>query len=179
MIRSLIAPTTIGAAGALALAAVPACAAAAQPDPVDGNCATRTGVPLYVNVTGLKDRTGRLKLEIYPPNEEDFLRDDTSLKRENKPFRRIWAQTPASGPVRLCIRAPGPGTWAVLFTHDRDGKNKFNFWEDGAGFPSNQKLGRSRPKVRQALVNVGPGGGQITIKAQYLRGLGGFAPLDD
>ncbi|WP_137861654.1 MULTISPECIES: DUF2141 domain-containing protein [unclassified Sphingomonas] len=174
MIRSSIAPM----AAALFLVATPA-AAAAQQDPVDGNCATRAGVPLYVNITGLKDRTGRLKLEIYPPNEEDFLRDDTSLKRENKPFRRIWAQTPPSGPVRLCIRAPGPGTWAVLFTHDRDGKNKFNFWEDGAGFPSNQKLGRSRPKVRQALVNVGPGGGQITIKAQYLKGLGGFAPLDD
>ena len=46
MIRSLIAPTTIGAAGALALAAAPACAAAAQPDPVDGRCATRAGVPL-------------------------------------------------------------------------------------------------------------------------------------
>lgn len=172
MIRLLIA----SAATALALAATPA---AAQQDPVDGNCATRAGVSLYVNITGLKDRTGRMKLELYPPNETDFLRDDTSLKRENKPFRRIWAQTPASGPVRLCIRAPQAGTWAVLFTHDRDGKNKFNFWEDGAGFPSNQKLGRSRPKVRQALVNVGPGGGQITIKAQYLRGLGGFGPLDD
>jgi uncharacterized protein (DUF2141 family) len=172
MIRPLIA----GTAAALAFAATPA---AAQQDPVDGNCATRAGVSLYVNITGLKDRTGRLKLELYPPNEEDFLRDDTSLKRENKPFRRIWAQTPASGPVRLCIRAPQAGTWAVLFTHDRDGKNKFNFWEDGAGFPSNQKLGRSRPKVRQALVNVGPNGGQITIKAQYLRGLGGFGPLED
>ncbi|MEP9359279.1 DUF2141 domain-containing protein [Sphingomonas sp. KR3-1] len=172
----MIRPLIIGTAAALAFVANPA---AAQQDPVDGNCATRAGVSLYVNVTGLKDRIGRLKLELYPPNEQDFLRDDTSLKRENKPFRRIWATVPASGPVRLCIRAPSPGTWAVLFTHDRDGKNKFNFWEDGAGFPSNQKLGRSRPKVRQALVNVGPGGGQITIKAQYLRGLGGFGPLED
>lgn len=172
----MIRPLTAGTAAALAFAATPALA---QVDPVDGSCATRPGISLYVNVTGLKDRTGRLKLEAYPPNEEDFLRDDTSLKKENKPFRRVWAPVPASGPVRLCIKVPSAGTWAVLFTHDRDGKNKFNFWEDGAGFPSNQKLGRSRPKVRQALVNVGSGGGQITIKAQYLRGLGGFGPLDD
>ena len=66
----------------------------------------------------------------------------------------------------------------MLFTHDRDGKNKFNFWQDGAGFPSNQRLGRSRPKVRQALVNIPAAGGQITVRAQYLKGLGGFGPLD-
>jgi len=172
MIRALTAST----AAALAFVASPA---VAQQDPVDGTCAIPGGARLYVNVSGLKDRIGRLKVELYPPNEEDFLRDDTSLKREGKPFRRVWASVPQSGPVRICIRAPSAGTWAVLFTHDRDGKNKFNFWEDGAGFASNQKLGRSRPKVRQALVNVGPGGGQITIKAQYLRGLGGFGPLDD
>ena len=162
---------------ALALSAL-ATPAAAQRDPIDGSCASGSGPQLRVNVTGLKDRTGRLKLELYPPNETDFLRDDTNLKRENKPFRRVWVNTPASGAVSVCIRAPSAGQWAVLFTHDRDGKNKFNFWQDGAGFPSNQRLGRSRPKVRQALVNIPAAGGQITVRAQYLKGLGGFGPLD-
>lgn len=152
-------------------------AAPMQQDPVDGSCAYPGGVRLYVNVVGLKDRTGRLKVELYPPNETDFLRDDTLLKREGKQMRRVWAPMPQSGPVRVCIRAPYGGLWAVLFTHDRDGKNKFNFWQDGAGLPSNQRLGRSRPKVRQALVNIAPQGGQITIRAQYLKGLGGFGPL--
>ena len=146
-------------------------------DPVDGSCTIGSGPRLYVNIEGLKDRSGRLKLELYPPNEEDFLKDDRDLKREGKVFRRVWADTPASGAVRMCIRAPHAGQWAILFTHDRDGKNKFNFWQDGAGFPSNQRLGRSRPKVRQALVNVTPADGQITIRAQYLKGLGGFGPL--
>ena len=162
---------------ALALAAGAAAPAAAQPDPVDGSCAIGSGPKLYVNVTGLKDRTGRLKLELYPANETDFLRDDTAIKREGKQMRRIWAPTPAAGDIRLCIRAPAAGQWALLFTHDRDGKNKFNFWQDGAGFPSNQKLGRSRPKVRQALVNIPAAGGQITVRAQYLKGLGGFGPI--
>ncbi|RYE04400.1 MAG: DUF2141 domain-containing protein [Sphingomonadales bacterium] len=135
---------------------------------------------LRVNVEGIKDRIGRLKVEIYPPNETDFLRDDTSLKNERRPFRRVWMKTPGGdGPISICIRAPYAGQWAVLLTHDRDGQNKFNFWQDGAGFPSNQRLGRSRPKVRQALVNIPAQGGQITIRLQYLRGLGGFAPMDD
>ncbi|AJP73096.1 DUF2141 domain-containing protein [Sphingomonas hengshuiensis] len=156
-----------------------ATAAAELQDPVDGSCAIGTGPQLRVNVVGLKDRSGRLKVEIYPPNEADFLRDDRDLKAQGKQMRRVWAPTPASGPVSVCIRAPAAGQWALLFTHDRDGKNKFNFWQDGAGFPSNQKLGRSRPKVRQALVNIPAQGGQITVHAQYLRGLGGFGPIDD
>jgi uncharacterized protein (DUF2141 family) len=165
------------AALALAGLALPAAPALAQ-DPVDGSCAIGSGPRLYVNVQGLKDRTGRLKLELYPANEADFLKDDRDLKKEGKPFRRVWAQTPQSGAVTLCIRAPAAGQWALLFTHDRDGKNKFNFWQDGAGFTSGQRLGRSRPKVGQARVNVPAGGGTVTVRAQYLRGLGGFGPLD-
>lgn len=153
--------------------------ALAQVDPVEGNCNLVSGPALWVNVQGLKDRIGHLKIEVYPPNETDFLRDDTKLKEERRPFRRIQVRTPGTGPVAICIRVPYAGQWAVLLTHDRDGRNKFNFWQDGAGFPSNQRLGRSRPKVRQALVNVPAQGGQITIRLQYLRGLSGFGEIDE
>jgi uncharacterized protein (DUF2141 family) len=166
------------AAAALSFALIAAASPAqAQTDPVDGSCALPGGPRVYVNVEGLKDRSGRVKVELYPATEADFLKDDRDLKREGKPFRRVWAPTPQSGPVVVCIRAPSPGLWALLFTHDRDGKNKFNFWQDGAGFTSSQRLGRSRPKVRQAMINVAPQGGQVTVRAQYLKGLGGFGPL--
>lgn len=167
----------VPAAALLALAAP----AAAQAQVIGGpaSCAGIRGPALQVTVTGLKDRTGRLKLELYPANADDFLKDDTDLVREGKVFRRAWAQTPASGPVVLCIRAPAPGRYALLFTHDRDGKNKFNFWRDGAGFVGTGKLGRSRPQVDQAIVTVGTGLTPVTVRAQYLRGLSGFAPLED
>lgn len=139
-------------------------------------CARGQGPAIRATITGLKDRTGRLKLELYPANEADFLKDDRDLVREGKTFRRVWAAVPQSGPVSLCIRVPAPGRYALLFTHDRDGQNKFNFWKDGAGFPSNAKLGRSRPKVGQATITVGGGITGTTIQAQYLRGLSGFAP---
>ncbi len=166
------------------MAATLLAAAAAQPAFAQtlgedaGACTSGRGPAIQAEITGLKDRTGRLKLELYPASEEDFLKDDRDLLKEGKTFRRIWANTPPSGAVIMCIRVPGPGDYAVLFTHDRDGKNKFNFWSDGAGFPSNQRLGRSRPKLRQALVHVGNGVTTVNIRAQYLRGLGGFSPLD-
>ncbi len=166
------------------LAATLLAAAATQPATAQtlgedaGACTSGRGPAIQAEITGLKDRSGRLKLELYPATEEDFLKDDRDLIKEGKTFRRIWANTPPSGAVILCIRVPAPGEYAVLFTHDRDGKNKFNFWSDGAGFPSNQRLGRSRPKLRQATVRVGNGVTTVNIRAQYLRGLGGFSPLD-
>jgi uncharacterized protein (DUF2141 family) len=163
-------------AGMAALAAPPNARAA---DPADGNCATQPGPAIRVNVIGLKDRAGRLKLEAYPANEADFLKDDRDLIKAGKPFKRIWAPMPGSGPVSLCIKVPHAGRWAVLFTHDRDGKNKFNFWQDGAGFVSAQRMGRNRPKVTQAAIAVPASGMTISIRVQYLRGLSGFAPVSN
>lgn len=140
-------------------------------------CAAGGGPAIHVNVLGLKDRTGELKLELYPANEADFLKDDRDLIKAGKLFRRVRAPTPQTGPVSLCIRVPAPGTYALLFTHNRDGRNKFNFWEDGAGMPSNLKIGRSRPKLAMARITVPDGTVTTDIRAQYLRGLGGFSPL--
>ena len=135
------------------------------------------GPAILTTIVGLKDRKGDLKLELYPANEQDFLKDDRDLIKQGKLFRRIRVPTPAAGAVQLCMRVPRPGRYALLFTHNRDGKNKFSFWSDGAGFVSTSKLGRSRPKLAQAVVTVPAGVASITIRAQYLRGLSGFGPV--
>lgn len=134
-------------------------------------CSGRDGPAIEVAVQGLKDRTGTLKLELFPATEADFLKDDRDLRAEGKFFRRVRADTPATGAVTMCIKAPSPGTYALFVTHDRDGKNKFNFWSDGAGVPSNQRLGRSKPKLSQAIVEVPRGIAPVTIRMQYLRGV--------
>lgn len=160
---------------ALTLAAMPAQANRAI-GPDAASCNSNSGPAIRVDVTGLKDRTGRLKLELWNATEAEFLKDDRDLKRDGQFFHRVWADMPQSGPVTMCIKAPKPGRYALLFTHDRDGKNKFNFWQDGAGFPSNTRLGRSRPKLAQAVINVPAGVATTEIKVQYLRGIGGFSP---
>lgn len=140
-------------------------------------CTLRTGPAIQVTITGLKDRKGDLKLELYPATAADFLKDDRDLLAEGKVFRRVRVPAPADGPVTMCIRAPRPGQYALLFTHDRDGRNKFNFWSDGAGFAGNRRLGRSRPLLAEAVVSVGRSVAAVTIRVQYLRGLGGFGPV--
>lgn len=142
-----------------------------------GACGAGGGPAILANLGGLKDRNGVLKLELYPANEADFLAPDTKLIAAGKVFRRIRVEVPASGPVEICMRVPRPGRYALLAVHDRDGKNKFNFFSDGAGFPSNAKLGMSRPKLAQALIDVGPGVVSTVIRLQYLRGISGFGPM--
>lgn len=140
-------------------------------------CSPGGGPAILAEVIGLKDRKGRFKLELYPANEADFLEDDDALIADGKTFRRVWTGVPASGAVAICIRVPHPGRYALLVTHDRDGKNKFNFFADGAGFPGEGKLGMSRPKVERAIVDVGAATAERVVRMQYLRGLGGFAPV--
>ena len=169
MIRACVALVAIAALGGPAGAQVLGSDAAA--------CRPGEGPAIAVEVSGLKDRTGELKLELYPDDEAGFLKDDHVLIAAGKTFRRVVVPTPPSGAPMLCIRVPRPGHYALLLTHNRDGKNKFSFWTDGAGFASNVKLGRSRPKVEQALVEVGAGVTTVRITVQYLRGLGGFGPV--
>ncbi len=139
-------------------------------------CSPGGGPAILAQLVGLKDRSGRVKLELYPPNEADFLKDDRDLIAAGKTFRRVWTTIPAIGAVAVCIRVPRAGRYALFATHDRDGKNKFNVFADGAGFPSEGKLGMSRPKVDRALVDVGTGTVDRVIRMQYLHGLSGFTP---
>lgn len=173
MAQSTLTIAWAGAGAALLALAAPAAGAQVLGDDAAA-CTGGQGPAILATVTGLKDRTGTLKLELYPPNEADFLAGDRDLIKAGKVFRRISVPPPAAGDATICIRVPHPGRYALFFGHDRDGKRKFNFWSDGAGFPSNHKIGRARPKLVDSLIDVGPGVTRTTIRAQYLRGLGGF-----
>ncbi|MBY9062925.1 DUF2141 domain-containing protein [Sphingomonas yunnanensis] len=169
--------TLAAAALGAALAAAPAAAQVLGQDAAA--CAPGApGPAILASVSGIKDRKGTLKLELYPATEEDFLAGDKKLLEAGKTFRRIDVAPPEHLAGEICIRVPRPGRYALFLGHDRDGKRKFNFWSDGAGFPSNHKIGRAKPKLVDSLIDVGPGVTRATIRMQYLRGLGGFGFAD-
>ncbi len=158
-----------------------AAAIASSPDlgKAEGQCRPgEKGSEFLVEVKGLKDRDGRLKLELYPSNDTDFLADDNVLVGAGKAFRRVEEAVPASGPVTLCIRAPGPGTYSLSLLHDRNSDRKFSLSIDGIGFAGNPKLGMSKPKAAAASAQVGSGPAHISIVMNYRRGLFSFGPLE-
>lgn len=140
---------------------------------VEGRCrAGESGPAFLVEVQGLKDRQGTLKLEVYPANDKDFLANDNTLIMAGKTFRRVQVDTPASGTPTLCVRLPGPGRYGVTVLHDRDSNRKFGWRVDGVGFASNPRLGLGKPKVAKASASAGNGPTRIEIMMNYQRGLG-------
>jgi len=138
-----------------------------------GKCRSpETGSAFQVDVVGLKDRAGRLKLELYPANNQDFLADDNILIMAGKPFSRVEVATPQDGPVQLCIRAPHAGRYALSLLHDRNSDRKFQLSSDGIGFSNNPKLGWSKPDAGRVAVDVGDAPRRISIVMNYRHGLG-------
>lgn len=152
-----------------------AAALASSPDlgVAAGRCrAPETGPAFQVDVTGLKDRAGHLKLELYPATDQDFLADDNILVMAGKPFARVDVPTPPDGPVQLCIRAPRAGRYALSLLHDRNSDRKFELSIDGIGFSNNPKLGWSKPKADRVAIEVGDAPRRISIVMNYRHGLG-------
>ena len=138
----------------------------------EGRCRSNEPGPAFVvSVAGLRDRTGQLKLEVYPATDEDFLADDNVLVAAGKTFRRVEVPVPASGPTELCVRVPRAGRYGVVVLHDRNLDRRFNWRVDGIGFAGNPRLGVAQPDVAEASAVAGSGRTSITIVMNYLRGL--------
>lgn len=139
----------------------------------EGKCrASESGPSFLVSVNGLKDRSGSLKVEVYPATEGDFLADDNVLVMAGKTFRRVVIDVPSSGTPVVCVRLPGAGRYGVSVLHDRDNNRRFSWRTDGIGFSANPKLGLSKPKAAKASVAAGNGPTRIDVVMNYQRGLG-------
>ena len=131
-----------------------------------------SGPAFLVDVKGLKDRQGRLKVEVYPANDDDFLADDNVLINAGKTFRRVEIDVPSDPVPRICVRLPAAGTYAVSVLHDRDSNRKFSWRTDGIGFSGNPRLGLSKPKSSKASASAGTRPTNIDVVMNYQRGLG-------
>ncbi|MGL4542500.1 MAG: DUF2141 domain-containing protein [Polymorphobacter sp.] len=152
-----------GAAGAQPAAIIGSDAAACAPDARDSAA--------LVDVGGLKDRSGVMRIELYPDNDKEFLGDRHKLVAEGKTFRRVETPLPQTGPVRVCIKLPGPGRYALAVIHQRGATRSFTFTKDGIGFPNNPKLYMSKPAVAAVAMNFGAGVTPVAVTLNYKSGL--------
>ncbi|WP_036519827.1 DUF2141 domain-containing protein [Novosphingobium acidiphilum] len=136
-----------------------------------------TGPALMIEVVGLKDHVGKLKVEVYPGVDGDWLQDDNKLVMAGKTFRRIEGPVPGEAVPHICVRLPGPGRVGVMVLHDRDSNHHFNYQRDGIGFSRNPHLGLSQPSASSVAITVGPGVTPVRVVMNYRTGILSFGPL--
>lgn len=150
---------------------------ASEPGTANAECRAGEGGPAArVEVVGLKDNHGTLRLELYPATSDGWLAPDRDLIASNRPFRRVINRVPSTRNAIMCIRAPAAGTYGLIVLHDRDSNRRFGFFSDGVGFSNNPVLHRSKPEAASVAISIGPGVTQTRIVMNYRRGFG-MGPL--
>lgn len=135
----------------------------------EGACPTPS---ILVSVTGFKDRTGNVRVELYPAVDGDFLAPRGKLRAEGKTFLRLDNPIPDKGDAAVCVPVPAAGDYAIAVLHDRNTNSKLDVFSDGFGFANNPKLGFAKPHVTEATVSAGEGETQLTVVLNYWNGLG-------
>ena len=134
-------------------------------------CAPESGgTAALVTVSGFKDRSGNVRLQLYPDNEKDFLRSGKKLTAEGKVFRRVETPMPADGDAVICIKLPQPGRFSMAVLHDRNADGKLNIFSDGFGFPNNPKVRLGTPDVEKVTFTAAQGLTPLAITVGYLGG---------
>ncbi|MEA1015053.1 DUF2141 domain-containing protein [Sphingosinicella sp. LY1275] len=156
--------SSIAVAAALTFVA-PATAAEAALGPDAASCRTGAGEPaVLVNVTGFKQRAGRVRVQLYGSNPADFL-------AKGKKLRRIDLPVTGTGPMRVCVAVPKAGEYAIAVRHDISGNG--SDWGDGGGFSRNPKISllNLKPKYQNVAIPVGNGVKAIDVVLNYKQGL--------
>lgn len=156
---------------AAALVAAPASAESAILGPNAADCRPNSSATaVLVDVVGLKDRAGNVRIQLYDDNEATFLDKGARLLR-------IEAKVPAAGTPRVCVPLPKPGRYALYVLHDRAGDGKVSFSNDGVGFSRNPKLRLAKPNAGDVITHFGAGVNETSVVLNYRKGLLGVGPI--
>ncbi|WEK43674.1 MAG: DUF2141 domain-containing protein [Candidatus Sphingomonas colombiensis] len=155
--------------GAMLLLAAPA--AAETPSilgPDAAHCAPGGGPAILVNITGLKNHLGTVRVRTFGGDTSTWF---DKVKWQTK----VEIPTPRTEPIRVCMPVAAPGTYAIDVRHDANANNQTDR-SDGGGASGNPRVtvwdfifGR-KPSPKQTAVKVGQGVTEISVTMMYLSG---------
>lgn len=151
------------ATGLAGLAPVPAFAQFRQEITNDmSRC--RGDVPaIRVNVTGIKEARGNMRVQLYRGIKPDWLVSGRWISRIEVPAR--------AGNMSFCLPVPLPGTYAVAVRHDLNGNGSTDIFSDGGGMSNNPSVNvfnLGRPSYKRVAFEVGKGVETINIQMRYM-----------
>ncbi len=112
-------------------------------------------------VMGVKRNAGRITADLYPNQEDGFLK-----KRGRLTQVKFAAKSPVTS---FCIIAPSAGSFAIAVYHDENANDGFDKGPLGMpaepwGISNNPKVRFSPPPVEKALFEVNHTGAEVEIK---------------
>lgn len=123
---------------------------------------------VIVNVTGFRERTGNVRVQLYAANPRTFLERRQWLQRVDLPVTR-------SGDMPICVPVSTVGRYAISVRHDANG-NGDNDRSDGGGFSGNPDVSlldlalRRKPSLARVGFDVGTAPVRINVVLNYVQG---------
>ena len=126
-------------------------------------CAPGKGPAVLVNVRGVKEASGKIRVQSYPASPGAWL-------AKGRWLHRVESRANADS-VSICIPVPSEGKYGIAVRHDRNGNGKTDISQDGGGFSNNPSisiLNLGKPSVNKVAFDAGPGITRITVNLKYM-----------
>ncbi|MEM7779644.1 MAG: DUF2141 domain-containing protein [Pseudomonadota bacterium] len=125
-------------------------------------CAPGAGPAIRVRINGVKNASGRVRVQVYNGTRADWLESGRWLNRIELPAR--------AGRMTVCLPVPSSGDYAVAVRHDVNGNNETDIRTDGGAMSNNPSINifnLGKPGIDKTRFSVGEGVSSIAITMKY------------
>ncbi len=125
-------------------------------------CAPGAGPAVKVTINGIKETSGRIRVQSYNGTKADWLESGRWLTRIEAPAK--------SGSMTFCVPVPASGTYGIAVRHDVNGNGKTDLREDGGAMSNNPSINifnLGKPSYKKTAFSVGSGVTAINITMKY------------
>lgn len=123
---------------------------------------------VIVSVTGFRERTGTVRVQLYAANPRTFLERRQWLQRIDLPVTR-------SGDMPICVPVSVAGRYAISVRHDANANGRSDR-SDGGGFSGNPDVSvldmvlRRKPSLARVGFNVAASPVRVNVVLNYVQG---------
>lgn len=148
------------------LLAVPVSAANAGQKKISNDltkCRPGNGPAVLVSLNGIKQSTGKIRVQSYRGTKKDWLTKGAWINRIEAPAK--------SGSMIFCMPVPKSGTYGIAVRHDVNGNGKTDITSDGGGMsndPSINIFNLGKPSYKKTAFSVGNEVKSISIQMKYM-----------
>lgn len=118
------------------------------------------GARALVNVLGVENKEGNIRVQIYSDDPEEFLESGKKLLRVDVPVSALEMQ--------VCVTFPKAGTYAMVVMHDRNANGRADILTEGFGFSRNPKLFFSKPDHDEVAFSISEGVTEMDVSLNYM-----------